>query len=161
MPFKSASPFVQTFQRTGDRREPCGSRIVSGWDVEIQFRSRMATFLFLSAAVSHLMSVKLMLYCTEFHQQFELPLCCMHLPDRPRKQSLFLHLESFRLHFPFGFLLCTLLGLVEVRFLLSRSGASFLTTIRSIVFPAVFCIARIWYLFGLLWSLPSLGIGLG
>ena len=42
----------------------CGILIVSCWGVEIQFPSRMATFLSLSAAASHLVDVKLAPHCT-------------------------------------------------------------------------------------------------
>ena len=38
-------------------------------------------------------------------------------------------------------------------------GASFLAVMRSMSFPMVFCIERIWYPFSWLWSFPGFGIG--
>ena len=104
-----------------------------------------------------------------FHYQFKLHTVVRIFQIDRRCQSLFLPLQSvvdivcesscFFTDF-FFFLLCTLLGLGESRFILSRSLASFLVTIRAISFPVVFCIVRIRYPFRLLWPLLDIGAGM-
>ena len=129
--------------------------------MEIQFPNRMATFLSWSAAASHLVSVKLTPCCT---RSFISNLNCTLLYASSRSTAMakvcsFLwNLDTFSQVF---FLLYVLLDLGESMFLLSKSRASFLSTIRSISFPVVFCMVTIRYPFSLIWSFPGLGLAWG
>ena len=134
------------------------------WFMDIQFPSCMATFLSWRAAGSHLVSVKLTPYCRRSSMS-SLNCTLLYVSSRSiAVASLFLPLESFvNIICESGCMFFAALCLPwfgRSSFLLSRSWASFLATICSISFPVVFCIVRIWYPFSLLWSLPSLGIGL-
>ena len=135
--------------------KPCGSPIVSCWGVEIQFPSRMATFLSWSAAASHLVRVKLAPCCTRSSIG---SLNCTLLYSSVRstatvRASSFLwnpsktsnaNLAEFSQVF-FPPLYPPWFGVST--FLLSKSCASFLATISSISFPVVFCIVMIQYPF--------------
>ena len=125
--------------RTDDRGEPCGSPIVSCLGAEIQFSSRMATFLSWSAAVSHL-EFKLKPYCTGVSLAVWIALCCAHLPDRPLRPEFVLSSEILRrhrmpiwLHFPkWLFLLCVLLSLAEIPSFLGSEQASWAWSVPSL-----------------------------
>ena len=103
----------------------------------------------------------------EFHQQFVLHSVVGICQIDRHGQSLFLPLESFAdivcesdCVFPRVFSALYPPWFGGSTFLLSKSRASFLTTIRSIRLPVVFCIVRIRYSFSLLWSFPGFGTGL-
>ena len=100
----------------------------------------------------------------EFHQQFELHSVVRIFQIDRHGQSLFLPLEFFvDIFCQYG---CVFPGVVstalylpwfrESTFLLSKSCASFLGTIRSTSFPVVFCIVRIRHQFAMFFPVLEL-----
>ena len=121
----------------------------------------MATLISWSAAANHFVSVKM------FHQHFKLHSVVRIFQIDSHSKSLLLPLESFidiickyGCAFPGAFSALYPSWFGGSMFLLSKSWASFLATIRSISFPVVFCIVRIWCQCSLIWTFPRFEIGL-
>ena len=152
---------VQTLKRIGENSDPCGRPNVGWWGAELQFPSCINTVLSRSAPATYQVSVRLTPYCTSRSisslngLEIDCPSHCFFFP-----LESFVHVIcKWSCIFP-----CALYWSEPSWFagsisLSSRSLASFLATMRSMSFPAVFCIVRMRYPFSLWWSFPSFGKG--
>ena len=174
---RSASPFVWTVQRTGDRGGGGGGGGVL-WKSHCQLLGRGDPVSKSHGDLSCLgcccqpsceREADAILY-KKFHQHFELHSVVRIFQIDGYAQSFFPSSGILRRNrmsesgcvFSSGFFFPALYppSFGGSMCLVSRSRASFLATIRSISFPVVFCIVRIRYPFSLLWSLFGFGIGL-